>query len=224
MAGETQFAIGTTVSCSDGVCGEVRRMIVDPATDTVTHLVVEPKHRRGAGRLVPIHLAGTTGGDIRLRCTTAEFGRLDHAEERDFADEADEYVASGGLVGDGMAYGVGGEVYVGGFRGAMGVTEGMRAPRPAHRKTIIQDVVPLGEVQLRPGDRVHAVDGEIGRVQGFFVSPGDDRMTHVLLQEGHLWGHKEVAIPVSAVTGVDEGIRLNITKQQVEDLPPVHHG
>jgi len=43
----------------------------------------------------------------------------------------------------------------------------------------------------------------------------------VLLQEGHLWGRKEVSIPISAVTGVQDGIRLNITKQQVENLPPV---
>ena len=47
------------------------------------------------------------------------------------------------------------------------------------------------------------------------------QVTHVLLQEGHLWGRKEVAIPISAVTGVDDGIRLNITKKQVEELPPV---
>ena len=36
-----------------------------------------------------------------------------------------------------------------------------------------------------------------------------------------MWGRKEVAIPVSAVVSVDAGIRLNITKQQVEDLPPL---
>ena len=50
-------------------------------------------------------------------------------------------------------------------------------------------------------------------------------MTHVLLQEGHFWGRKEVAIPIGAVTGVNDGIQLNITKQQVEDLAPVdiHH-
>jgi hypothetical protein len=35
-----------------------------------------------------------------------------------------------------------------------------------------------------------------------------------------LWGRKDVATPISAVTGVD-GIRLNTTKQQVQDLPPV---
>jgi len=43
----------------------------------------------------------------------------------------------------------------------------------------------------------------------------------VLLKEGHLWGRKEVAIPFDKVAGFDDVIRLNITKQQVKDLPPV---
>jgi hypothetical protein len=43
----------------------------------------------------------------------------------------------------------------------------------------------------------------------------------VLLQEGHLWGSKEVAVPIGAVTGVQDGIQLSLTKKQVEDLPPV---
>jgi hypothetical protein len=46
-------------------------------------------------------------------------------------------------------------------------------------------------------------------------------VTHVLLQEGHMWGRKNVAIPIGAVTGVDAGIRLSLTKEQVGDLPPV---
>jgi len=53
------------------------------------------------------------------------------------------------------------------------------------------------------------------------VDPADNKVTHVLLQEGHMWGRKEVAIPVSAIDSVDAGIRLNLTKQQVEDLPPL---
>jgi len=79
----------------------------------------------------------------------------------------------------------------------------------------------VGEEQLQPGDHVHALDGEIGQVEGFLVDPGD-QVTHILLTEGHLWGRKEVAIPVGAVTGVRDGIRLNMTKKQVEDLPPAH--
>lgn len=56
------------------------------------------------------------------------------------------------------------------------------------------------------------------------MDPADNKVTHVLLQKGHMWGRKDFAIPVSAVVSVDAGIRLNITKQQVEDLPPVNPG
>ena len=81
--------------------------------------------------------------------------------------------------------------------------------------------LPLGETEVERHESVHAVDGEIGRVEGFVVDPADNTVTHVLLQEGHMWGRKEVAIPVSAIDSVDAGIRLNLNKQQVEDLPPV---
>ena len=46
-------------------------------------------------------------------------------------------------------------------------------------------------------------------------------MSHVLLQQGHLFGRRQVAIPIGAVTGVVDTVQLNITKQQVENLPPV---
>ena len=211
MAGEPQFTIGARASCTDGHCGEVRRLIIDPATEMVTHLVIQPGHRREAGRLVPLDLVDTTGGEIRLRCTRAEFDKLDRAEESDVVEGTD----SGGLLGDALVH-EGGEAYAPAGPGDL-IDVG---PQPVHRRVVIRDVVPQGEIQVRPGDRVHAVDGEIGRVRGFLADSGDDRVTHVLLQEGHLWGRKEVAIPISAVTGVEDGIRLNITKQQVENLPP----
>jgi hypothetical protein len=213
MAQETEFTMGAKVHCSDGLCGEVRRLVIDPAADTVTHLVVQPGHRREAARLVPVDLVADATGDVRLRCTRAEFGQLDPAEERDVV----EGIGTGGLVGDALVYDARGEAYAPAGPGDL-LDVG---PQPVHRSTIVQDVVPSGEEELRPGDSVHAVDGHIGHVLGFLVDPGDHRISHVLLREGHLWGHKEVAIPISAVTGVDDGIRLNITKQQVENLPPV---
>jgi len=76
---------------------------------------------------------------------------------------------------------------------------------------------------VRRGDQVHATDGNTGRVQGLVIDPGDHHVTHVLLQEGHLWGRKEVAIPITAVTEIDDaGIRLNLSTQGVEDLTPVN--
>jgi len=195
MAEETEFAIGAKASCVDGLCGEVSRIIIDPAADTVTHLVIEPKHRMELARLVPVDLVDAAAGDIRLRCTLAEFDKLDAAEELAPVENV--------LGGLGM----------GGMMPPMGI--------PATVTTVVYETVPVGETDVGPGERVHAIDGEIGRVLGFLVDPDDHRMTHVLLQEGHLWGRKEVAIPASAVTGVENGIRLNLTKEQVEGLPPV---
>jgi sporulation protein YlmC with PRC-barrel domain len=207
MAHQTRFAIGAKASCSDGPCGEVRRMIADPATDTVTHLVIEPGPGRHPGRLVPLDLVDTTSGEIRLRCTLAEFGKLDHAEHKERVGGRD--------VGPAVPVVRPGPV------GALSMQAPGASPMSRPARFIVQEVVPAGETQVRPGEHVHALDGEIGRVQGLLVDPDDRRITHVLLREGHLWGRKQVAIPVSAVTGIQDGIRLNMTKQQVEDLPPV---
>jgi sporulation protein YlmC with PRC-barrel domain len=89
-------------------------------------------------------------------------------------------------------------------------------------QAVTYETLPLGEVSVRRGEQVHAIDGDIGRVQGLVLDARDHHVTHVLLQEGHLWGRKEVAIPIGAVTGVGDGIRLKITKQEVQDLPPVN--
>ena len=88
-------------------------------------------------------------------------------------------------------------------------------------QVITNDRVPMGEVEVRRGEHVFATDGAIGRVQRLVVHPGDHCVTHVLLDEGHLWGQKRVAIPISAVKDVDDGVRLNLTKDEVRDLPAV---
>ena len=212
-----EFTLGTRASCSDGSCGKVRRVILDPDTRTVTHLVIEPAHWKVNGRLVPVELVDATGGEIRLRCSLAEFERLEPAEEADLAEAAD-YGGGYGSAAAVEGYGEVGGMGVGGSSSCMGIGMGL-----GHRTPIVlSHAVPLGETEVERHESVHAVDGEIGRVEGFVVDPADHKVTHVLLQEGHLWGRKEVAIPVSAVTGVENGIRLNLTKKQIEDLPSAH--
>jgi len=72
MAQAMEFAIGATASCPMVCCDGMSRMTVDPAARAVTHLVIEPKHRRETHRLVPLHLV-----DIRpamRRRVTRGFG------------------------------------------------------------------------------------------------------------------------------------------------------
>jgi hypothetical protein len=79
-----QFTIGSDVSCRDGSCGELRRVVVDPIALALTHLVVEEKHRQGLGHLVPIDLVTSSGAEIHLGCTRAQFEALEDAKETQF--------------------------------------------------------------------------------------------------------------------------------------------
>ena len=54
MAGTTPLTIGADVSCTDGVCGKLSRLVMEPRARTVTHLVVSD--RQFQGRLAPLSL------------------------------------------------------------------------------------------------------------------------------------------------------------------------
>jgi len=206
---ETTFTIGSAAACSDGPCGAVIRVVVDPVARAVTHLVVEPEHRGGLGRLVPLELIEGGAGEVRLRCTLAEFDKLPPAEETDFLPG-----------GSGYENYAEHELFYWPYYG-IDVQGGMN-PMVANASGIItRDLLPKGEVGVRRGERVHATDGEIGKVEGFVVEPVHGHVTHVLLQEGHLWGRKQVAIPIGAVQRIDDGVTVNLTKHEIESLPAV---
>ncbi len=60
-------------------------------------------------------------------------------------------------------------------------------------RSVTTDTLPAGEVAIRRSEPAKAIDGEIGRVQGLVIAAATHHVTHVLLQEGHLWGRKHVA-------------------------------
>jgi sporulation protein YlmC with PRC-barrel domain len=193
-----ELTMGARARCSDGPGGKVTRIVIDPATRTVTHLAIELNHDYAPPRLVPLDLVDATDSEIRLHCTHAEFSHLDTAEEVQMVEDS------------APAY--------------SGAADPAR-PLPTEdlMEVSFEDVVPLGATEVRRGQHVHAVDGDIGQMQGVIIDRVDHRVTHVLLKEGHLWGRKEVAIPLSAVTDMTEGIMLDLTKKQVENLPPLSH-
>ena len=203
------FRIGADASCTDGACGQVSRIIVNPVTREVTHLAVDPKHRHGPGRLVPVDLVDATTGQIRLRCPLAEFQALRPAQEaesvRDLDPTAHPHYASDRKSG---------------LRRYPWMYRDLGGPETPQQVTV--NYVPSGAVDIHHDLTVRATDGDIGQVQGLVVESFGHQVTHVLLQEGHMRGRKEVAIPIDAVTKIGTLlIHLSLTRRQVKDLPPV---
>lgn len=193
------FPIGVPARCADGVCGHVTQVVLDPIDDKVTHIVVEPEHRQGIGRLVPIDAATGHGGEVDLRYTKAQFDELPRAEEIRFLP---------------------GTVGYPGYEPKqllMWPHFGTDTTEP-----IVADTLPAGEVPVQRGETVHAIDGQIGIVDGVIVDRRSRHVTHIVLKEGHFFGRKDVAIPIDAVREVNtDGIRLSMSRRDVQGLPSI---
>ena len=80
--------------------------------------------------------------------------------------------------------------------------------------------IPVGELAVHRGTRVEATDGFVGKVDEFVVNPQNSLITHLVMREGHLWGKKDVIIPLSAMGETHEDtVFLTLDKHEIELLP-----
>jgi hypothetical protein len=187
----------------------------------VTHLVVQPE--QGVARLVPIQLAKGRDDErreIELECT------LDEAQGFDPVHEA-AYLRLGGSPAEDPDWDVGVENVL-----AMpyyaGLDAGLDGSSPGEldsRVTVYYDRVPKGEVEVRRASAVISADGHpLGEVDGFVVD-ADEHITHFVLERGHLWGRKEITIPIGAVARVEsDAVHVARSKDDVGSVPVVQVG
>jgi sporulation protein YlmC with PRC-barrel domain len=196
--------VNAKVECADGRCGESTYLILNPVTRKVTHVVVQEKDLPHIERLVPISLVeDSTPQLIRLRCTSDELRGLENFVETHFISADPAYITSW----------------------YSGYEEPMLWPYvlPGSITMPIEDErIPPGELAVARGAEVHATDGHVGRVDEFLVDPESGHITHLVLREGHLWGQKDVTIPVSKIKRIEEDdVYLDIDKAGIEALPAI---
>jgi sporulation protein YlmC with PRC-barrel domain len=209
-----RLELGKSIRCTDELYGELADVVIDPIAKQVTHLVVEPKNGDDTARLVPIELveSGDDAKEIRLRCTAEDVRQLDHVHEFAYLrmgqpPESDPDWDVG--IEDVLALPYYESPEIMGYEGGLG-DSGVRFDR-----------VPKGEVEVRRSSAVIAADDHLlGKVDGFVVD--DTHITHFVLERGHLWGKREITIPIGAVAKVEnDAVSLSLSKAQVEDLPSV---
>jgi sporulation protein YlmC with PRC-barrel domain len=214
-----RLEIGDRVRCTDGVYGELADIVIDPLEKRVTHLVVQPEQGEGEARLVPIQLAKGRDDEqreIELECT------LDEAQGFESVHEA-AYLRLGESPAEDPDWDVGVEDVL-----AMPYYAGVGDPYPGEiptHMTMYYDRVPKGKVEVRRASAVISADGHsLGEVDGFVVD-ADEQITHFVLERGHLWGRKEVTIPIGAVARIEsDAVHVALSKDEVGALPAVRVG
>lgn len=214
-----RLELGHPVHCSDGPFGELADVVIDPTRRRVTHLVVGPHHHHGLARLVPVELASAEADSspITVRCTAEELRRLPLVEE--FA-----YLRFGEFPLEDPSWDVGIHTVLAQPYYDYPGFEATPVDFDPH-VAIVYDRIPKGEVEVRRASDIVSADGHrLGRVDGFLVD-SDDRITHVVLERGHLFGRREVTVPIGAVANVTtDSVTLDLRKDEVGRLPavPVH--
>jgi sporulation protein YlmC with PRC-barrel domain len=200
------------VLCEDEEVGKLADLVVDPVAKRVTHLVVKAEHGVGSSHLVPIELVEPTEqvGGIVLTCSRAELEALPPVEEF-------TYLRLGEVETKDPDWDVGvSDVLALPYYESTGLAGPVEA---VGDMGVVYDRVPKGEVELRRSSRVMAANGDyIGDVDGFLVD--DDHITHFVLERGHLWGRREVTVPIGAVASVkSDVVTLSLSKDEIGELP-----
>ncbi len=208
------------IHCLDGGFGELTDVVIDPRARRVTHLVVQPHdHRSDHARLVPVEgTKAAKGSDgIVLEGTLAELTRLTPITES-------AYLRLGEVARGEADWDVGiQEMYALPESGSLGpeaLGAGMTIDLDRHMAVSFHRV-PKGTVELRRQSPVTSCDGDhLGHVVGFVVD-NRGQIGHLVVEHGHLWGKRHVAVPAAAIARlqIDE-VTLRLSNDALGALGP----
>ena len=214
-----RLELGTRVRLEDGATRELADIVIDAASNSVTHLVVQAAGDPDSARLVPLALASRTeeGQEVALRLTPEALDQLDRVHQHAYLH-----------VGEKAEQDPGWDV---------GVEDMQPVPQPTapgafdygggplQDVTVTYDRVTKGEIELRHASNVYSSEGHhMGHVDGVLLDDGD-AITGLLLERGHLWWKRELTIPASAISKVEtDMVTLGATKKEVESFPSQRRG
>jgi sporulation protein YlmC with PRC-barrel domain len=204
------IVFGAPVRCGASMVGKVADVVVDPLDRRLTHIVVKTRDKHV--RPVPVDVVDLAGDRpyVALACTLQELITLEPIRHFAFLglDEPPTTDASSDVgVEDVLAVPCFEATAFGDFVGYFdtGVA-------------LTYDEIPKGKAELRRASVIRSVDGrKLGHVDGLILQ--DLGITHVVLEHGHLWRLRRVAIPIDAVDAIETDVVTVRTDTLPRDVP-----
>ena len=208
-----EIPLDALVVCVDGECGKSSHIIIERNSQKVTHFVVKIGNLlESQKRLVSTeHIVRTTSNSVALRCTKKELMAMPPFTEMRFLNPITrEYEALKNFSDEAIASRSSHLMWSDPSVLTESSTDIFSIP-------VEEELIPQGEMAVHRGASIEATDGHIGKIEEFLVDPNDRHITHLVLEEGHLWHKRELTIPMSAISKMDEDyIYLNIDKATVK--------
>ena len=196
--------------------GRVNRFVIDPATNEVTHIVIQKGWLLPEDKVVPFEMvSAATDERVVLREDVGDFDELPPFEETQFVPAADEEPGEPVPAAE-PRYRYAPAYYWYPTLGFPGMALGPYVwPREATRRNIPENTVPL-----REGTNIMSSDGKhVGDVERLFLEQGSNKVTHFLISQGVLFKDRKI-VPAHWVKSVEEEtVHLVVSSQVLERLP-----
>jgi sporulation protein YlmC with PRC-barrel domain len=193
------------VYASDGEVGRSTAIIFDPATQQVTHFVALVE---GSEYLVPIDaIAKSSPVFIRLSWSREELSHAEPFTKVVPMDDAQMAVLAA-------------EMTAPSSMGPYASPDATYMAETLANSTMREEQVPANELTIHLDAQVEATDGSAGQVEEFIIDGQTSRISHLVLRQGHLWGQRDVSVPMEQVDRVENDvIYLKLDKKAIGQLP-----
>ncbi len=219
-----EFKEGAAVISSDGKkVGHIRRVVIDPQTEEVTHLVIEKGFLFIEDRVIPIEkVASVTPDKIVLQIPVEKLVDMPVFEIEQYlpADLATEQAGNGRSPEENYNPLT---LYWYPAVGVAPVDLSMHDSNPGEPAASIHRTLPDNLVALEEGALVFSAEDElVGRVEQVIANPDNDQVTHFVIERGTLLKERKL-IPVQWVESLsEERVHLRVATQLLKELPPYH--
>jgi len=217
-----EFKEGAVVISSDGKkVGHIRRVVIDPQTEEVTHLVIEKGFLFIEDRVIPIdEVASVTPDRVVLRIPVEHLVDMPVFETEQYLPaelEVEQPGRSSGPNFNGLT------LY---WYPTVGVTPADLSKKKTYpgesvalmHRTISEDLVALEEGALV----FSSEDEPVGRVERVIANPDNDQVTHFVIERGTLLKARKL-IPIQWVESLgEEQVHLRVATKLLKELPPYH--
>ncbi len=219
-----QFKDGTSVyTADDNHVGHIERVVIDPLTKEVTHVIVEHGILFTEDKVLPVQLVDTaTDKKVTLKSDIDNLEELPNFEQTHYVGLNNQEVEAIAYPGSGYASPVYGYPPFGaafyGFPGFVGPAID-QTPDPAAAR-VTQEQIPDNTTALREGARVFSADGEhVGEVEQLFMNEESKKATHLVISQGlFLKDHK--LVPINWVKSImEDEVHLGVQAHTLEELP-----
>jgi uncharacterized protein YrrD len=215
-----RFAKGADVHSAQGErLGTLSRVIIDPNTRKVTHIVVEKGLMFTTNKIIPIdHLDPQNQDKIVLNSADQDLSHFQDFEEAHYVDlDTTEYPANDATKSFWYP-----PVDYAWWRTGMPSMAPIAPALPVYSVRTTQNI-PEGTVALEEGAKVISADHKhVGSIEQLVVDPQDHRVSHFIIGEGFLFKERKL-IPVTWIATIAEKeVHLSVNSGTLERLPAFH--